>query len=52
MVRDAESSMSEATGRKRWLRELKWFFLLDIIVAIYLIFVGLVGMGLLKWLHM
>jgi Protein of unknown function (DUF3096) len=26
--------------------------LLNFIVAIYLIFVGLVGMGLLKWLHM
>jgi hypothetical protein len=26
--------------------------LLNYIVAIYLIFVGLVGMGLLKWLHL
>jgi Protein of unknown function (DUF3096) len=26
--------------------------LLNFIVAIYLIFIGLVGMGLLKWLHM
>jgi Protein of unknown function (DUF3096) len=25
--------------------------LLNFIVAIYLIFIGLVGMGLLKWLH-
>lgn len=25
--------------------------LLNIIVAIYLIFIGLVGLGLLKWLH-
>jgi hypothetical protein len=26
--------------------------LLNFIVAIYLIFIGLVGMGLLKWLHL
>jgi hypothetical protein len=26
--------------------------LLNFIVAIYLIFIGLVGMGLLRWLHM
>jgi len=26
--------------------------LLNVIVAIYLIFIGLVGMGLLKWLHL
>ncbi|MCA6125095.1 DUF3096 domain-containing protein [Bradyrhizobium sp. WSM 1704] len=26
--------------------------LLNYIVAIYLIFVGLVGMGLLRWIHM
>ncbi len=26
--------------------------LLNYIVAIYLIFIGLVGMGLLRWLHM
>jgi hypothetical protein len=26
--------------------------LLNLVVAIYLIFVGLVGLGLLKWLHM
>jgi Protein of unknown function (DUF3096) len=26
--------------------------LLNYIVAIYLIFIGLVGMGLLKWLHL
>ena len=25
---------------------------LNFVVAIYLIFIGLVGMGLLKWLHM
>jgi hypothetical protein len=26
--------------------------LLNLVVAIYLIFIGLVGLGLLKWLHM
>jgi DUF3096 family protein len=26
--------------------------LLNLVVAIYLIFVGLIGLGLLKWLHM
>ena len=26
--------------------------LLNLVVAIYLIFIGLIGLGLLKWLHM